>query len=249
MNGSGPQHRGNGARHRANGAQPGAALIGRICDACVRSLPVAGAAVSVLTSEGHRGTIHATDTVVAALEDLHFGLGEGPGVDALRDRHPVLVEDLADPDPDQGPARRWPAFTPDAIGAGARAVFVFPLVLGAAVIGALVLYNAVPTTLDGDQRARALRLADAAMFGLLDLGGGLTAWTDGLPDVEMLGLGQGLHRAEVYQAAGMLTVQLDVDITEAMVRLRGYAFARERSILDVARDIVNRDLQLGHDNG
>jgi hypothetical protein len=222
-------------------------LIGRICNGCVRSLPVSGAAVSALTGEGYRGTVHATDAVVAALEDLHFGLGEGPGVDAFRDRLPVLVDDLADPD--GGPGRWWPAFTPDAVAAGARAVFVFPLLFGAAGLGVLVLYNAKPATLDGDQRTRALRYADAAMVALLDLSGGLTAAADGQPEERSLGTDLALHRAEVYQAAGMLTVQLGVGVAEAMVRLRGYAFAHQRPVREVASDIVNGLLRLEDDNG
>ena len=58
----------------------------------------------------------------------------------------------------------------------------------------------------------------------------------------------GLRRAQVYQAAGMVMVQLDVSIEEATVRLHAYAFANDRAVVDVARDIVRRHLRLDDDN-
>jgi AmiR/NasT family two-component response regulator len=45
-------------------------------------------------------------------------------------------------------------------------------------------------------------------------------------------------RAEVHQATGMVVVQLGVSISEAFVRMRAFAYAEDRSILDVGRDVV-----------
>ena len=53
--------------------------------------------------------------------------------------------------------------------------------------------------------------------------------------------------AEIYQAAGMITVQLDVDIPEALARLRAHAYAEERPLREVARDVVGRRLRLERD--
>jgi ANTAR domain-containing protein len=49
---------------------------------------------------------------------------------------------------------------------------------------------------------------------------------------------------ETYQAAGMVMVQLDVDITTAATLLRSYAVATHRPLVDVARDIVVHRLRL-----
>ena len=43
----------------------------------------------------------------------------------------------------------------------------------------------------------------------------------------------------VHQAAGMVMGQLDCSIEEAMVRLRGAAFAESLSLTDLATDVVN----------
>jgi hypothetical protein len=50
--------------------------------------------------------------------------------------------------------------------------------------------------------------------------------------------------AEIHQAAGMLTVQLGTPIAEAFIRLRAYAVAAHRPVLDVSRDIIGRRVTL-----
>jgi len=58
-----------------------------------------------------------------------------------------------------------------------------------------------------------------------------------------------LHRAEIDQATGMLTVQLGVPAGEAFARLRAYAYSQDRRLADVAGDIVARRLRLHRDPG
>jgi hypothetical protein len=55
------------------------------------------------------------------------------------------------------------------------------------------------------------------------------------------------HRAEVHQASGMLAVQLGVAVADAEARLRAHAYAVNRSVVDVSRDIVERRLRLVDD--
>jgi AmiR/NasT family two-component response regulator len=56
-----------------------------------------------------------------------------------------------------------------------------------------------------------------------------------------------LSRAEVSQATGMLIAQLDIDAAAALVRLRARAYATDRSVIDVSRDILDRQLMLEDD--
>jgi hypothetical protein len=42
----------------------------------------------------------------------------------------------------------------------------------------------------------------------------------------------------VHNAAGMVSVQAGASITEALVRLRAYAFSHDRLLGDVAKDVV-----------
>jgi AmiR/NasT family two-component response regulator len=56
-----------------------------------------------------------------------------------------------------------------------------------------------------------------------------------------------MHRAEIDQATGMLTVQLGATAAEAFIRLRAYAYCEDRRLADVASDIVARRLRLSPD--
>ena len=52
-------------------------------------------------------------------------------------------------------------------------------------------------------------------------------------------------RAEVHQACGMVSAQLEISLTEAAVRLRAHAYAEDRPLAEVAREVVARRLRLG----
>ena len=49
----------------------------------------------------------------------------------------------------------------------------------------------------------------------------------------------------VHNAAGMVSVQQGISVTEALIRLRAYAFSNDRLLADVADDVVARRLRLG----
>ncbi len=155
-------------------------------------------------------------------------------MDASRHGLFVLEPDLAQPR-----EVRWPVFAPSAVSAGIGAVFSFPLRVGVVVMGAMTLYNSAPGSLSDDQHTDALLMATIVLHLVLEnqasappgrLGDGLS--------------GAGIGEAEVHQASGMLSEQLGVGVAEALVRLRARAYADDRSVLDVARDIVHRRLRL-----
>ena len=52
---------------------------------------------------------------------------------------------------------------------------------------------------------------------------------------------------ELHQAQGMVMVQLGVSLAAALALLRAYAYANERDLVDVARDVVARTLRLDKD--
>jgi hypothetical protein len=189
--------------------------------------------------------MYVSDAACEKLAELQLTLGEGPCHDVLASAAPVLAADLGDAES----SRRWPAFTPEARESGARAVFAFPLIVGAIRAGVLGLYRRSPGSLRDGQLGDLLVLADMATMLLLDsLSDGAAAdghidggWLDGQsPDLAM-------HRAEIDQATGMLTVQLGVPVTEAFIRLRAYAYCEDRRLADVASDIVARRLRLHPD--
>jgi hypothetical protein len=214
------------------------ALAMRICRACVDGLDVDGAAISLLTAGAARQTLAATDAMAELLEDLQFTFNEGACMEAARTGNPVLVGDLRH----SGEVERWPMFAAAVLERSAvRAVFALPLQWGAVNLGVLDLYRLQPGALDDAQLRDAIAAADAAalmMLGLrTDPDQGGVDWLDHAV----------AHRAEIHQAAGMVSVQLDVTVAEALARMRAHAFVHDRLLIDVACDVVARRLMFTED--
>jgi hypothetical protein len=210
----------------------------RLCSALARHLPASGAGVSVLTGDSYRGgTVAAHGRSSRRLEELQFTLGEGPCIDAYETRKPVLEPDLA-----AHGVGRWPGYAAAAHEEGVRAVFAFPLQIGTARAGALDIYRAEPGALTQGAFAQAETFADIAMGLLLD---NQAVAKDGHTHTD---LDDALaYRLEVYHAQGMVMVDLGVSLEEAMAVLRAHAFSHERTLNDVAADIVAGNLRLTRD--
>lgn len=209
--------------------------LGRVCAAVTG---VTGAGLMLMSGDAPRGSVATTDRVSTLIEDLQFELGEGPCVDAYRQDRPVLEPDLANP-----AVARWVAFTPPAVEAGARAVFGFPLQVGAVRLGALNLYCTTPGDLTQDQHADALVVAEVAAQALLIMQanappGALAAELEAGSNFQYV----------VHQASGMVAAQLEVNVAQALIRLRGHAFGHGRPLAEVAQDVVARRLRLTDDN-
>ena len=218
----------------ARDRQDGTGFGTRLSEACVDVVGVTGAGIMLMIDEHNLASLANSDRVSGVVEELQFTFGEGPCVDAYRTGRPVLERDLAHP-----VMLRWPAFSAAALDAGVLAIFGFPLQIGAVRLGALDLYCDHPGDLDRDQLSDALVLADAVTHELLAVQASAEPGVlgAGLEDVTNL-------RVAVHQASGMVSVQLNIPIGDALVRLRAYAYAEGRPINDVARDVVARRLRL-----
>jgi GAF domain/ANTAR domain len=207
----------------------------RIAALCAQTLGIKGAGISMVTNEGNRGVVCATDDTAAQIEDLQFTLGEGPCVDAVRTGAPVIVGDLREPD--DLAVDRWPAFLEAASHLGVRAVFAFPLRIGVISVGALDLYRDAPGELASNDLSGALLAADAAALALLHLDSGVD---DPFADDAS---SRTTYQLQVHQATGMVQVQLGVSTEDAFLMLRARAFASGRPLADIATDVVARRLR------
>lgn len=128
-----------------------------------------------------------------------------------------------------------------------RGVFAMPVLAAGEYVGALDLFRVEPGPLAGEQLTGAAAAAELAGIPVLDLlAVDLKAAVDD-PTSDAWAELCTLSRAEVSQATGMLVAQLDVDPTEALVRLRAHAYATGRSATEVAQDIIDRRLRLEMD--
>ena len=71
-----------------------------------------------------------------------------------------------------------------------------------------------------------------------------SALLDDLAGVDSPDLTSLPEHAVVHQATGMLAAQLDIDLAEALARLRARAYADDRPLYDVSVDVVTRALRL-----
>lgn len=221
-------------RVRADDRPDLAGWMQRLCRAAARSLPAAGVGVSVMSEAGEPAVLAASDATAETLEQLQATLGEGPCREASALGRPVLEPDL------QAAARStWLGYAPALQSRGIQAVFSFPLRHGSGGLGALDVYREERGPLEIRSSTQAAAYADAALTALLEAQDRSREPAGKFPFDEAL-----VGRFDIYQAQGMVQVQLGVSLHEAMARLRAHAYAQDRPLSELAADILARRLVL-----
>lgn len=220
-------------------------LLRRTCHLALDELGVDAASVS-LSATGAAGpsgflperalgvTVASAGPLALTLERLEMQHGEGPGHDVHLHARPILTADL------MASAPRWPGLAPAAIEAGIAATFAVPLHVGAVRLGLLHLVSARPRTLTGAEIGSGVDLGVIATeialhASTLELSGGL----------ESLLLRSFGNRDQIYQAQGMVMVDLEVGLAEALALMRAFAFAEGLTLGEVATSIVHGRVRLG----
>ena len=222
-----------------SGASTALAAADLLCHACVELLEVDGASVSLARDGSTQGTFGSSGDLSRRLDELQFTFGEGPCLDAVRQGRPVLVPDLDDP-----AEERWPAFTGALLRSGINAVFALPVTIASQQIGALDLFRRRAGELSGTALTGGMLAAELAALPLMDLMSSDLDWDDAAQGGDGFEQLASLSRVEVYQATGMLIGALDVGPTEALLRLRAYAFAHDMTAAETAWAIVEGRLSL-----
>lgn len=204
----------------------------RLCSVCMDVTATSGVGIMLRSGNVTRGSLGMTDAVSSLIEELQFMLGEGPCIDAYNLEVPIAEPDLADP------TSRWLGFTPPVFKAGVRALFAFPLRVGAVRIGSLDLYRDHSGALSDDQHADALIMADVVSQAVLTMQaeaplGELAAQLEAVMTPQNV----------VYQAVGMVSAQLGVSADESLIRLKAHAFANDHLLTELAQDVLARRLR------
>jgi hypothetical protein len=194
----------------------------------VVDLQLTGATITLMVDAGAQGVAAASDPEISEVDSAQFDVGEGPSRDAFVAGQPVLVYDLSQTD------GRWPGFVAGATARGIGALYAFPLQVGAVRLGVLTCYSGQPRALVGRELSVCATYAEVATGYLIDQPAAPAPTVDGRGF-----LADGVQiRTAVYQAQGMVMVDLGVDLAEALARLRATAFADGISLNDLADDIV-----------
>lgn len=213
-------------RHQTGGGVVGG--LESLCHAMSEELALVGAVVTLVPSTEAHVISAASSDAARHLEEAQFGVGEGPTRDAFSVRRPVLIAEL-----DGLNARRWPGWAPTALAAGIRAVYGFPLQVGASIFGVLTAYLSTGPRLQARRLETALVFSEAATELLLD--GSMVANGHQLEPRLDATLGGDAH---IYQAQGKVMVELGVSLPEALARMRAHAWATGQDLTALAEDIV-----------
>lgn len=209
----------------------------RLCTACVDVLSVTGAGITIMGGD-QAGPICVSDQSVAALEDLQYTIGQGPCRDAFHTGRSIHAAHL-----DAAAQARWPSFVELARKSGIGAVFAYPLTADGAKVGVLTLYQQDEGDLSPAQHDDSMALAEVLTETVLSL------QDDAAPGTLAFGLdGAVQYRAEIYQASGMVAIQLSIAAAEALLRIRAHAFANDQTVAETAKQIVARRLRLPNDH-
>lgn len=203
----------------------------RLALAAARMLDVTGAGISLLDSARRRVPLGASSEDAAVAERLQFTTGEGPCTTAQETGQPVFAvqDDLA---------RRWPVFADLFLGGTPfRAVVALPLRPELAGNGAIDLYFADPGEVTGLDVFDALAVGELVTAALSEA----AVWSSWSAEdgPEWLHGPAPLRRAAVWEAVGLVGLELGLTAPGAIALVRMHAYGSSRSADDVAADLLD----------
>jgi GAF domain-containing protein len=207
-------------------------LLDRLVGYCVELLAADAAGIVLTDTRGALRVIAASSEGAELMELLQVQNEQGPCLDCYRTAAPVSVPDLADA------AARWPLFASAvAEQAAFRSVHALPLRLRQESIGALNLFHRRPGPLPEADLSLGQALADVATIGILQE----RAIRRGEVVNEQLQTALN-NRVVIEQAKGVLAEHGGLSMDLAFDRLRRHARGTNQRLSELARRIVERDL-------
>jgi GAF domain-containing protein len=202
------------------------ATLQRAIDATRAVFQVDGASLALEHEDGSLRWVVVTDGAAGLLEDAQHELGEGPSLAAYAEESAVTVVDLATD-------RRFDRLAAAAAQLGLHGVLAVPVAVAGRPVGALSVYATAPCPWSGIDVA-AVGAYAGVVAELLRASMAL-----GARDAEVAELTRALTaRVWVEQAKGALVATEGLDPAAASERLRVRAGASQRSVADVAREVV-----------
>jgi hypothetical protein len=200
----------------------------RVCRAATSCLSLVGSVVHVMSGSGEGVVVAGSDEATRGIGEIAFAVGESPCLTAYQLARPVLVPDLLG----EG-QKRWPGYVSAIRNEGVGASYSFPLHVGATRLGVLDLYGAQVRTLTSELMSMAFVFAEVATEYVLEPAPGAPG---GLFNERTVGAME--RRLEIYQAQGMVTVDLGVDLAGALSLMRAHAFSRDVPLFEIAQAIL-----------
>lgn len=187
--------------------------------------------------DGGFSTVASSNDEARRLDEKQYEFNDGPCLTALREQHPVLVEDLSAED-------RWQGYAKEISGEGIRSVLAVPIPTDPSVRAALNCYARTAAAFNPDTMSVVKEHA-ASISRILRLAMRLHASED-YPEHLRAAL---KSRAVVGAAISLIMLQSRNGRDNAVELLHLAAKASNRKIQDIAKDIIEgADLPLGTDH-
>jgi GAF domain-containing protein len=181
-----------------------------------------GCGITLRRDNREVATVASSNELANYVDEIQYGRGQGPCLQAMNTSTAVTVIDLATEE-------RWPRYTPGALAAGVRASLSLPLVIDGAPFGALNLYLTSAGTFSAAHINNAWAFARQAV----------TTLTLARRQADHLSLDSQLHeatasRAIIDQALGIIMGQRRIDSADAFGVLRELSQNTNRKLRVVA---------------
>ena len=202
-------------------------LLTRVATFAVKAIPGADGAGLTLLEAGRANTVVATATFVSEIDDIQYGLGQGPCITAAREGQTVMSGSL-------GSDPRWRTFGGRVARLGVHSVLSLPLIAPDAVVGAMNVYAHDKHVFD--ERAAELGEIFAAPAAVAVQNAQVLAQTQRLA----VQLRSALEiRGVVDRAVGILMSRSGATEDEALARLRTLSQNEHQKLVMVAGQIID----------
>ena len=208
------------------GSRPLVATLTDIAEFAVQAIPGADGAGLTMLEEDRAQTVVASAEFVRLVDDVQYGLGEGPCLLAVQSGRTQTSGSL-------GGEARWPRFGPRVGRMGVHSVLSLPLLLSDRVVGALNVYAHPKDAFE----------ADAVRIGELFARPAAVS----VHNAQVLAASQRLatqlaealtHRAVIDQALGLIRGRSGASAEEAFDNLRVMSQSQHVKVAEVSRVLV-----------
>lgn len=208
------------------GHRPLSETLTDIAEFAVQAIPGADGAGLTMLEDERAQTVVASAEFVHAVDDVQYGLGEGPCLLAVQSRHTQTSGSL-------GGEPRWPRFGPRVGRMGVHSVLSLPLLLPDRVVGAINVYA----------HAKGAFGPDAVRIGELFARPAAVS----VHNAQVLAQSQRLaaqleealtSRAIIDQALGVIRSRTGANPEEAFNRLRAISQSQHVKVAEVSRVLM-----------
>jgi GAF domain-containing protein len=216
-----------GLAQLASNRMPLEELLTQVATYAVQAIPGADGAGLTLLEDDRSDTIVATASFVTEIDDVQYGMGQGPCISAAREGRTVMSGSL-------GADSRWPRFGGTIARLGVHSVVSLPLITPDGVVGAMNVYAHEKDAFDN----RSIELGEifAVPAAIAVQNAQVLAHTQRL----VTQLKSALEtRGVIDRAIGIMMSRSGGTEQEALERLRALSQQEHHKLAVVARQIVD----------